>query len=123
MGLAYADDVYRPVYDTFARPVVVTPLASQPGAPAYNNRGVLHSIESEIIGLDGTIISDARTVLDIIIDEYAVVPKQLDIINIPADAGIAGGTFEVSDLSGSTSLGNTGGEITLTLKEIVQAKP
>jgi hypothetical protein len=116
-------DLYRPVYDFWARPVTVTPMASQPGHPAYASRGILKTNETDIVALDGSIISDSKIVLAIIIDEYPTPPMQRDIINIPPHMGLAGGIFEVSDLVGHALTGNSGGELVLVLKEIVVAKP
>jgi hypothetical protein len=117
------EEVNRPNYDTWARPITVTPVASQPAAPAYDARGIVDTMETEIVDPDGAIISDSKLVLDIMIDEFPVPPRQRDIIDVPPHMGVAGGTFEVADLIGDSTIGNAGGELTLVLKEVVQAKP
>jgi hypothetical protein len=70
---------------------------------------------------NGSIISDQRTFLDIKEDEFAVIPRQGDLINIPAEASSglpALGDFEIVDTSN-----DGGGETTLTLRKIVATKP
>jgi hypothetical protein len=115
-----AEQVYLKNWEVWARPVTVTPFASQPGQPAYDGRGYFDTKETDVMAEDGAILSDARTYLDLLIAEYPVLPMQGDQINIPYHQGVEGGSFEVLDLAGS---GNAGGVITLTLKKIVLAKP
>ena len=115
-----SQQIYLPNWDVWARPITVTPLVSQPGAPAYGARGYFDTKEMDVLAEDGSIISDSKVILDIRIEEFSVVPLQRDQIYIPPHQGEQGGTFEVLDLSGD---GNAGGIITLTLKKIVAAKP
>jgi hypothetical protein len=69
--------------------------------------------------MDGSIISDARVILDIRDAEFTVLPLQGDLIDVPAANGLpAEGQFEVMD--GDP---NGGGETTLTLRSIVVSKP
>jgi len=112
--------VYLPNYDTFARAVTITPLASQPGMPAYTARGIYDTRPIDVQALDGSIISDQQTILDIREAEFSVLPQQLDrvFIGSDADAGPALGDFEVVDADS-----NGGGETTLVLRKIVTAKP
>ena len=122
MGLDFSTLVYLPNYDTFARPITVTPLASQPGAPAYANRGIYDTrpVDVQAHGrLDRLRSADhprraRRRVL--------VVPDQLDRIYIgpDAEAGATGdeiGEYEVVDTES-----NGGGETTLVIRKIVTAK-
>ena len=115
-----SQQIYLPNWDVWARPITVTPLVSQPGAPAYGARGYFDTKEMDVLAEDGSIISDSKVILDIRIEEFSVVPLQRDQIYIPSHQGEQGGTFEVLDLAGD---GNAGGIITLTLKKIVAAKP
>jgi hypothetical protein len=117
------DEVNRPNYDTWARPITVTPIASQPAAAAYDSRGILDAAETDTVSPEGAIISDSKLILDIMIDEFPTPPQQRDIIDIPPHMGVAGGTFEVADLIGDKMTGNAGGELTLVLREVIQAKP
>src|SRR5262249_11574758 len=84
--------LFLPNFDMFARPIVVTPVASQPGQPAYDVRddtggplrGIFCTRALDVLGLDGLITSDQKTEMDIRNVEFAVVPIQMDQINIPA---------------------------------------
>lgn len=120
MAVDFSEDLYLPNYNQWARPVTVTPVVSQPGQPAYSNRGILDSKETDVLGEDGSVFSDSKTILDIRMQEYAVLPMQGDLVDIPFHQNVPGGSFEVDDLAG---VGNAGGEITITLKRIVTAKP
>jgi hypothetical protein len=120
MAVDFSTDVYLVAFNVFARPITVTPIASQPGAPAYANRGVLDSKEIDVLTEDGGIFSDSQVILDIRMQEFAVLPMQRDRIDIPDYMNVPGGSFEVADVAG---IGNAGGELTLTLKSIVTPKP
>jgi hypothetical protein len=114
------DSVYLPNWNVWARPVTVTPLKSQPGAPAYGGRGYFDTKETDVMTEDGGILSDARSYLDILFIEFPIPPMQGDLIDIPFHQGVEGGSFEVLDLAG---VGNAGGMINITLKRIVTPKP
>jgi len=120
VAINFSTLVYLPNYDTFARAITVTPLASQPGAPAYQSRGIYDTRPVDVAGMDGVIVSDQQTILDIREAEFTVIPDQLDRIYIgpDPDAGPALGDFEVVDADS-----NGGGETTLTLRRIMVAKP
>jgi hypothetical protein len=119
MPIDYASVVYSPAYDLFARKIVVTPLVSQPGVPAYTSRGVYTTEEDDILTEEGAVFSDQRTILDIIAKEFEVQPLQGDHVFIPADSGVPeAGTFEIIDTDD-----NGGGETTLSLRKWVDAKP
>ena len=120
MALNFSTLVYLPNMDTFARKVTVTPLASQPGAPAYSSRGIFDTRPVDVAGMDGSIISDQQTILDVRDAEFNAVPEQLDRIHIPADAdaGAALGDWEVVDTES-----NGGGLTTLILRKFMVAKP
>lgn len=120
MAINFSQDLYLKCWDTFARPCTVTPLVSQPGAPAYDNRCYFDTKETDVLTEDMAIFSDSKTFIDIRMDEFAVLPMQGDQVVIPFHAGVPGGTYEVLDLSGK---GNAGGIITMTLRELVTAKP
>lgn len=120
MAVNFSTDVYLPAQELFGRAVTVTPVASQPGAPAFAARGILDIEAIDVQALDSSIISETRIILDIRDVEFAVVPLQGDIVAVPANpAGLAAeGSFEVIDADP-----NGGGETTLTLRRLVQAKP
>lgn len=120
MAVNFSVLMLLPNYDMWARPITVIPLASQPGAPAYTARGIYDTRAMDVSAMDGSIFSDQQTILDIRQSEFYVLPEQLDRIYIPADAdgGAELGTFEVV---GSEDDG--GGETTLILRKLLDAKP
>src|SRR5262249_55312082 len=112
-------DLYLPQYEAFARPIVVTPVASQPGAPSYSARGIFDTEKTVVETLDGALYSDTKTILDILEPEFATLPRQGDLVSIPLHADVRGGEFIVSDLSVE---GNAGGETTLGLRRITPSQ-
>ena len=120
MAVNFSDLVYLPNFDMFARPITVTPLASQPGLPAYAARGIYDTRPIDVQAEDGSIISDQQTILDIREEEFGVLPEQLDRIHIPYDynAGRDLGDFEVVNTET-----NGGGETTLVIRKIVTSRP
>jgi hypothetical protein len=120
MAINFSLDLYKIVMDVMSRPITVTPLVSQPGAPAYAARAYMDEKATDILTEDGGIFSDSQIYIDIRIEEFAVLPMQGDRIDIVYHAGVRGGSFEVLDLAG---MGNAGGMINLTLRALVPAKP
>ena len=72
-----------PVYGTFARPILVTPLASQPGAPAYTARGIFR-VEHIDIETENGIYSGKAYTLDVHLPEFAIPPDSKDQVSLPA---------------------------------------
>ena len=119
MPLNYSTLVYLPVYTQFARPVEFSPIVSQPTSAVYNNRGIFDTDELDIVAMDGSIVSDQRTVLYIREAEFSVLPQQGDLVSIPEVEGIeAEGIFEITD-----SDTNGGGETKLSLRKWVDPMP
>jgi hypothetical protein len=119
MAINFSTQVYLPTYDTFARPVTFTPVASQPNQPAYDARGIYGTVPIDVMAEDATIISDARTILDIREIEFTVLPEQGDRLSIPSHAGMpALGDFEVIDTNT-----NGGGETTLFIRKWMTPVP
>jgi hypothetical protein len=119
VAIDFSQQVYAPTYAVFSRPVEFTPKASQPGQPVYTGRGIFSTQPMDVLTEDNAILSDAKTILDIIEIEFNVLPEQLDELYIPASEGMpALGNFQVMnvDLNG-------GGEATLTLRRLVASKP
>lgn len=115
MALNYPVMVYRPAFNVFARPV----LFSGDASPS-SGRGIYTSDTTDVVTEDGSLLSDQRTILDILDEEYTVLPSQGDTVTIPED--ISGmpdlGEFKIIDVRN-----NGGGETTLTLRKIVVNKP
>jgi hypothetical protein len=119
MAVDYSNIIYAKTQDLYGRPVVITPLASQPGHPAYEARGIYRSEAMDVEADENSVFSDQRTVLDVRDLEYDVVPIQGDHISIPATGSIvAAGDFTVIDQDS-----NGGGETSLTLRRLVTSKP
>src|SRR5215471_3847131 len=119
MGISFPYWVYEQCFNTFARSVTYTPLKSQPTVGAFQARGIFDTNERDVMGMDESIFTDAKTELDIFMPEWSVLPLQGDMVSIPFEDDIDGGDFLVSDVQGH---GNAGGELTLTLQRIVPVK-
>ena len=121
MGVDFSTLVYLPNFDMFARPITVTPLASQPGMPSYSARGIYDTRPIDVQAQDGSIFSDQQTIIDVLDAEFSVVPEQLDQIQIPSDYGGSGpdlGTYEVTHTEA-----NGGGETTLVVRKVLTSRP
>ena len=125
MGVDYSTMMYLPNYNFWARPVTFYPVKSQPAVPSYNARGILGTVDIDIVAMDGSDVSEQRTILDILEREFAVLPVQQDRLYIPNDSGGFGadgmpaeGWWEVNDISR-----NGGGETTLTLRRWEPSAP
>lgn len=119
MAVAFSTLVYDPCFDMFAVPVTFKPLVSQPSVPSYDARGIFDTDEIDIAALDGSILSDQKTILDIREAEFAVLPVQGDRVMIPADCnGVNRGEFEIIDADT-----NGGGETTLSLRKWLPSLP
>jgi|SRR5262245_3611868 len=101
--------VLLPNFDVWARPIIVNPVASQPGAPPYSARfddvglplrGIFYTTPLDVQGENGMILSDQKTELDVREVEFGVVPVQFDRIIIPVDGTIPDeGEWEVRSSS------------------------
>jgi hypothetical protein len=105
MGLDMSILTKLPQMDMFARPITVTPA----GGASYANRGIWHEDENDFLAEDNSVVTDHRVSIDVRDAEFAVVPRQGDAIDIPADGTVpAEGTFTVlaahSDGGGMTNL-------------------
>jgi hypothetical protein len=117
MAINYSAMVYEHAQNTFSRLVTFTP---QDGSSAFPGRGIMDTDPIDVMAEDGSVISETRVVLDIRDDEYAVVPRQGDRVDVGPDiSGIpAQGPFVIVEVEP-----NGGGETTLTLRHIVESKP
>jgi hypothetical protein len=102
-----------PTFDFWAVPVTFIPLRSQPMAGGYQGRGIFGTYSVDVTGLDGSIYSDQRTILDIRESEFAVLPQQNDRVIIPKDCnGVPRGEWQIVDASS-----NGGGQTMLTIRK------
>ena len=90
----FAALVLGPAMAVFGQPITLTPVASQPGKPAYPARGVFASKPVQIRLDDGGIHSTVQPTLGIRLVDYAVPPMQDDLVVIP---GV--GTFAIADVN------------------------
>lgn len=119
MAVNFASQVYSPTYDVFARPITITPTASQPEQPAYSARGIYSTQSIDVLAEDSSLVSDQRSIIDIIEVEFAVLPAQGDLVDVPASAGLpALGTFQIVDTNA-----NGGGETTLSIRRWMVSLP
>jgi hypothetical protein len=118
MAVNFSTIVYLATQDLFGRAIIITPLKSNPGGPAYTLRGIYTTNPVDIMVDQGmAMISDQRTIVDIrdreFIDFGHAIPQQGDLIDVPAEGDIpAAGLFEVIDTDA-----NGGGETTLTVRK------
>jgi len=110
-GVDWPGTTYGPNYDYWARTIIVTPLVSQPGQGAVSGRGIFNTGEIFVPSLDGALVSTNATIVDILLNEWPILPAQGDLLDIP-DTTVKGGAFEVASVGGD----NGGGEITVVLK-------
>jgi hypothetical protein len=119
MAINFPSTVYLPCFDTFARSVTFYPVVSQPGIAGFAARGIFDTNETDVVAMDGSIVTNARTELDIFQPEWAVYPRQGDIVDIPWEDDVDGGVFTIADVHG---FGNAGGELTLILSRYEPSK-
>jgi hypothetical protein len=111
MGVDWSVLAKLPNMDMWARPINVTPA----GGTAYANRGIWHEDENDFIAEDGSIVTDHKVSIDVRDAEFAVVPRQGDMIDIPADGTVPapkGSPFTVL-----SAHGDGGGMTNLVLEE------
>ena len=74
--------VLGPCMDTFAEPITVDPLASQPSAPPYTAQGIFSSAPYDVPLADGTLYQDQRTTIGMQISQFSVPPTAKDLITV-----------------------------------------
>jgi len=102
-----------PIFDFWSVPVTFIPIKSQPNTLSYVGRGILGTYSTDVVGLDGSLYSDQRTILDIREAEFPIMPVQDDRVIIAADCnGVDRGEWQIID---TTS--NGGGQTMLTIRK------
>lgn len=110
MGLDFSLLVKLPQMDMFARPIAVNGVAS---------RGIWHRDNDDFLGEDNSIVTDHKVSIDVLDSEFAIVPRQGDRIEVPADGSVpAEGTFTVL-----SAHGDGGGMTNLVLSEYTTTVP
>ena len=115
MGIDQSVAVYLPNFNFWARDIYITPVASQGvGVVAYKARGIWSSNKVDVMLDEGSSISDQYKLLFIRTREFAIPPKQNDLVNIPADGDVpAEGDFQIIDVND-----NGGGQLELQLHDL-----
>jgi len=113
MAVDFATWVYLPNFDIFGRPIFFYPFKSQPGVAGFAARGIFDTNEIDVVGMNGEVVTDSRTELDIFMPEWSIYPVQGDVVDIPWESDVDGGLFMIADVHGH---GNAGGELTCTLQ-------
>lgn len=113
--------VLAPGMATFAKPITITPSASQPAAADYPARGIWEIENVKIVTEDGGSFSNRTLKISVRVAEFTVLPAQGDIITtdakyLPLGYGAAGTmiSFVVDDQNPDGQ-----GEAKLTLKKVV----
>jgi hypothetical protein len=84
MGIDFSSLVLAPAMATFAKPVTITPIMSQPNAAPYAARGIWTVQNTQIIGEMGNIVSTVNLKFGIRLAEYPVTLAQGDWITTTA---------------------------------------
>ena len=113
--------VLSPAMLVFGQPITITPVKSQPGAPAYGKTpagaaltGVYASKKVEIQLESGLFHSTVQPTLGLRLADFVVPPKQGDLVTIPAyGMSPALGSFSFADISPD---GQGGADCELRLK-------
>lgn len=105
------------IFDFWSIDCTIIPAVSQPAAASYAARGILNTYDIDVAADDGSIVSEQRTIFDIRISEFSILPQQQDHVVIPFDCnGAPKGEYEILDTDD-----NGGGQIKLTIRKIKTA--
>lgn len=115
MGHNWADEVYAVAQGEFGREIWINPLASQPGAPAYQARGIYNHNRMNLTLEDGSTFVEHETICDVLITDFVVLPQQNDELTIPVDP--FGMQSAPGDFLITSTWENGGGELSLHLKK------
>jgi hypothetical protein len=124
VAVDFSTVLYLHAQDMFGREIIITPVNSSPGSPAYTLRGIWTTRPIEILTDVGmAVLADQETIVDIRDNEFLdagyAIPSQGDLVQIPADNGIPDeGTYEIT----KTEI-NGGGETTLVVRKWMVAAP
>src|SRR5260221_538612 len=85
MGTNFSGLVLAPAMAVFGRPVLITPLRSNPNAAPYTARGIWTVETISIVVEDGGILSSFKLTFGIRLAEFTIAPKQGDWISTAAN--------------------------------------
>jgi len=127
MSISFSTLLALHAFDMYSRPITVTPVASNPGAPAYAGQRAIYNTGPLTItndeGMVIAIIADHETIMDIRTVEFDnggyALPQQGDQVHFDADADIRGGDFEIT---GGPEY-NGGGQAMYYIRKLESAVP
>jgi hypothetical protein len=115
MGLDFGVLTKSVVVEFYGRPIIITPV----GGATYTSRGVWHKDNDDYFAEDSSIVTDHRISIDVLDSDFAIVPRQGDLIEIPADGTVpAEGAFTVL-----SAHGDGGGMTNLILQDYTTTVP
>lgn len=109
MAIDFDALVLKPCQDTFAKPMLVMPLASQPSVPVYPARRISSKRPVDIALEGGGVLSSDETRLGIRLSEFPIPPVPGDRVSL--DGGLT--WLEIDDLDSDDE-----GDAKLALKAI-----
>jgi hypothetical protein len=114
--LDFSGIVLSTLQNTFSRPIVISPVASQPGVGSYNARGVFSTSPIDFIPESNIVFSDQKTMVWVRMSEYPILPIPGDQLSIPTHIGYpAEGPFEIIDTDRFAD-----GKMIISLKKLVR---
>jgi hypothetical protein len=116
MPIDFTSLVLVPCQDIFSVPFAIDPITSRPGAPPYSARGVFSSGAVDVMGQDGSVLSDVRTTLGIRLAEFTIPPMARDKITL-SDASIDPGHRGAYYIDDTDPDGQGGAVLTLRRQE------
>jgi len=89
MPIDFSALVLTPCMDTFARSIVVDPIASRPGEPPYQTRGIYSSTPFDVQTIEGSLFSDQKTIIGIRLADFIGPPPQSrDVVTVLGGFGM-----------------------------------
>jgi hypothetical protein len=84
MPVDFPNLVHLPCQDVFGEEILVNPTYSRPGHAPYKARGIFRSLSLDVALLDGTILDEQRTTIDIRIADFKGQPTPFprDIVTV-----------------------------------------
>ena len=102
-----------PIFDFWAVPVTFIAAGVAAGTACVSRARHSQHLQHRVAGIDGSLYSDQRTILDIRESEFAVLPQQNDHVIIPLDCNnVPKGEYQIVDASS-----DGGGQTMLTIRK------
>jgi hypothetical protein len=89
MPIDFSQLVLMPCMNTFARAITIDPIASRPGQPPYDTRGVYSSIPFDVQTIEGTLVGDQKTTIGIRLQDFiGPPPLARDLVTVQGGFGL-----------------------------------